>query len=409
MTVVTEQFNGNVYIVIPGYIGDKKLEKALTKLSAPEASSQELIKEMTSRIESEISSHVHRSLKRYCLGSYKLACFDDLECCSEEGRYEQMEIVATVDENTRLVVVMLVLQNKQFMVSQLLDRVSADKLILKLDNGRCCNISQYLFNKFGIHLLSSAAKTCLSTRKNIPDDILPSYLASETYNSEDMDAQIVSPEVGEQISANIAQYDSSDIYAGKNCVLRVDRRPGEHDVATLASDTVFLFILEILAFKESAVLRTNTKTIEAISDSKLLEMTTMDQLTSEFSLTMPFWDIQIFHYVTAQNLANKLDNSFGIEKHFTTYDNNQQFLQHKINIRQAIQQGNEDKILFLIALILFVFEIAPYLFTLYQRLLDEKWYSLSEIYSILGSGVSTWVLVLLIVMIIKQRKRRNGP
>ncbi|PWI32503.1 hypothetical protein DI392_15765 [Vibrio albus] len=408
MTVVTEQFNGNVYIVIPAYVANKKLKNQLEKESYSKEGGDELIQEMSRRIESEISSHLHQSLQRYSLGSQKLACFDELECCTGDGLYETIDIIATVDSNTQLAVVMLVLHDKHFMVSQLLDRVSADNLILKTGQQQCCGLNEYLLNRFGIQLLSSAAKTCLSTRQPIPTDILPSYLASETYNSENMDAQIISPEVAEQTSLNIAQYNSSDIYAGKKSVLRVDRRPGDHQVATLASDSVFLFVLEILAFKEAAVLRTNTKTIEAISDSRLLEMSTMDQLTSEFSTTMPFWDIRVFRYITAQNLANKLDNSFGIEKHFVTYDKNQQFLEHKINIRQAIRQGNEDKILFFIALILFVFEIAPYLFTMYQRLLDHKWFSMSEIYSILGSGVSTWALVLLIVSIIKRRKRHHG-
>lgn len=407
MTVVTEQFNGNIYIFIPAYLTNKKLKNTLEEESYSKGCGDELIQEMSQRMESEISSHLHQSLQRYRLGSQKLACFDDLECGAEDGLYETTDIIATVDNDTQLAVVMLALHDKQFMVSQLLDRVSADTLTLKTDQEQCCSLSKYLLDQFGIQLLSSAARTCLSTRQSISAEILPSYLASETYDSENMGAQIISPEVAEQISVNIAQYNSSDIYAGKKSVLRVDRRPGEHQVATLASDSVFLFILEILAFKEAAILRTNTKTIEAISDSNLLEMSTMDQLTSEFSTTMPFWDIRIFRYITAQNLANKLDNRFGIEKHFVTYDKNQQFLQHKINIRQAIRQGGEDRILFLIALILFVFEIAPYLFTMYQRLLDHNWYSMSEIYSILGSGISTWILVLIIVTRINRRRRKH--
>ncbi len=408
MTVVTERFDGNVYIIIPAYITNKKLYKELEKKSYSNVTGYKLAQEISKRIENEISSHLYRSLKRYSLGSQKLACYDELECSTEDGLYDTADIIATVDNNTHLVVIMLVLHDKHFMVSQLLDRVSADKLTLKTEQEQCYSLNEYLLNKFGIHLLSSAAKTCLSTRHSIPADILPSYLASETYDSDNMDAHITSPEVAEQISLNIAQYNSSDIYSGRNSVLRIDRRLGEHKVATLASDSFFLFILEILAFKEAAVLRTNTKTIEAISDSNMLEMSTMDQLTSEFSTTMPFWDIRIFRYITAQNLANKLDNNFGIEKHFVTYDKNQQFLQHKINIRQAIRQGSEDKILFFIALILFVFEVAPYLFTMYRRLLDHKWFSMSEIYSILGSGVSTSVLVLIIITIIKRRKRQHG-
>lgn len=138
---------------------------------------------------------------------------------------------------------------------------------------------------------------------------------------------------------NIAQYNSSDIYAGKNCVLRIDRRPGDHTVAPFSSDSVFLFIMEILAFKESAILRTNSNIIKAIGDSNLLKVSTMDSITSEFSQTMPFWDIQIFRYITAQNLANRLNETFGIEEHFVKYEKNQQFLEHKINIRQAMRQA----------------------------------------------------------------------
>ncbi|GAB3476885.1 hypothetical protein [Marinomonas epiphytica] len=406
MTAVTEHFHGNVYIVVPAYVTNETLNKNL--VDASDSDELGLIKEMSFRIENEISGHLHKSLQRYSLGTHQLACFDELECHYEDGVYESMEMVATLDSNTQLATVMLVLHNKQLIASQLLDRISADKLVLKTEQGDNQSLNEYLLQEFGIQLLSSAAKTCLSTRQTLPDDILLSYLASETYDSENMAAQLISPEIKQQLSVNIAQYNSSEIYAGKNCVLRFDRRLGDHDVATIASDSVFLFILEILAFKEAAILRTNTKTIEAISDSSLLEMATMDRLTSEYSTTMPFWDISVFHYITAQNLANKLDESFGIETHFATYEKNQQFLEHKINIRQAIKQGSEDKILFFIAMILFVFEIAPYLFTMYRRILDHDIYSPTEIFSILGSGLSTGVLALIIVLIIKRRKGQNG-
>lgn len=403
-----EEFSGNIYIFLPGYFKLTSAIAAMVEQAEKKSDSfgDELISELTTRFNTEISSQVHTSLKRYYLGTYSLACYDDLECTAEESFYEDACMFVSVDNHTQLCVVTLMLHEKVLPVSQLLDRLSQDKLILKQENQKVISLKKLLEQDFGL-ITMSAAKTCLSTRESISDDILPYYFANETFESSNMAAKITSAEFQLQMRTNIAQYDSSDLYVGRQSVLRVDKRVSTSNYPALSSDSVFLFIMEALLFKEASVLRTNENVVKSISNSELLELETMDQLTSEFATTMPFWDIKIFKYLTAQQLANKLDTSFGINQRFEQYENNQQFLQHKINIRQGMVQSRENKVLYLIAIILFVFEIGPYLYEMFKRLLAGDWYSELELCSILGTSISTGLLVFLIVIWIKRRSNKR--
>ena len=87
----------------------------------------------------------------------------------------------------------------------------------------------------------------------------------------------------------------------------------------------------------------------------------LDEITMQFSQTMPFWDIKIFNYITAQNLADKIQISFKTEEKYQNYLKNQTFLQYKVNLKQAIGQDSTSKILFAIGVIVFMFEIYNFL------------------------------------------------
>jgi hypothetical protein len=403
----TEVFTGNVYIAIPSFLDDKSCSylEFSDKAKAGDIENDTLTAELTKRFSSEISSDVHKSIKRFCLGEYELACFDQFECGDENQCYKKASLYISIHNRTCLGVVTLLLHNQQLAASQLLDRVSQDNVIVRSADGSTIKLKDILAQKFNIITFTNAAKVCLSTREMIPESILPYYFANETFNSNDMRAQIVSNEFKDQMSKNIAQYNSSDLFIGRNSVLRIDKREGQHLYPELHSDSTFIFIIEALLFKEAAVLRTNKQILQAIGKTELLSLETMDKVTSEFAVTMPFWDIRIFKYLTAQQLANHLEKSFGIDQHFELYEKNQQFLQHKINIRQGIEDRSKNKVLYLVAIILFIFEIAPYLFKLFNRLLDAKWLSSTEMFALLGAGSSTGLITLVIVFIIKMKKQ----
>lgn len=68
--------------------------------------------------------------------------------------------------------------------------------------------------------------------------------------------------------------------------------------------------MEILIFKEASLERTNQKIVNYISNNKYISISELNKVSMEFSRTMPFWDINVFNYITAQNLANDIQKAF---------------------------------------------------------------------------------------------------
>ncbi len=147
-------------------------------------------------------------------------------------------------------------------------------------------------------------------------------------------------------------------------------------------------------FKETAIERSNKKIINYLNSRKDIDLKVLDKLNREFSQTIPFWDIKVFKYIAAQNLANKIQSSFGLNERYENYEKNQNFLQHKINIKQAIAQEHESKILFTIAIVLFIFEV----------------YKLGSEFTSKSSSLffsTSLILIFLIYWINKNRKLNN--
>lgn len=409
MSQSSEVFSGNIYIAIPSFLDEKCSFKHFCKTKVSQNSEDiPLLVELTKRCNNEIASDVHQSLERFYLGEYELACYDQFECSEENGFYKKANLYVSLHNKTCLGVVTVEFHNQQFAVSQLLDRVSQDNLVVRHEDHSIQTLKDLLAEKFQINAFSTAAKVCLSTRNAIHKDVLPYYLANETFNSNDMQAQIISSELQQKTLNNVAQYNSSDLFVGRHSVLRIDKRQGSNVYPELQSDSTFIFIIEALLFKEAAVLRTNQQVLRAISKAELLSLKTMEKVTSSFAVTMPFWDIRIFKYLTAQHLANHLEKNFGIDKHFDLYEKNQQFLQHKINIRQGIEEDSKNKVLYLIAIVLFIFEISPYLFNLFNRVLGDKGLKSTEVLAVLGAGTTTGLITLILVLIIKRRTKKYG-
>jgi hypothetical protein len=405
MSLASEVFSGNIYISIPGSLNNASpFQDLSSKASSPTPFAKKFIEQLEMRFSTEMSSQLHSSLTRNYFGQYELACFDQFECLAEQECYETISLFIAIDKHTRLAVVTLLLHEKSLAASQLLDRVSQDNLVVKTAKGNQ-TIKDILATEFEISIFPTAAKTCLSTRNRILDEVLPYYFANETYASDNMSAQITSSELKKQMTTNVAQYDSSDIFVGRSSVLRIDKREGEHKFPELSSDSVFLFIMEALLFKEAAVLRTNSRVMKAINKNMISELGVLENITNQFAATMPFWDIKVFKYLTAQQLANTIDNCFGINQHFELNEKNQQFLQYKISVRQSIEHDRKNKVLYLIAIILFVFEVAPYLFELFKRLLESKWLTNTEVFATLGAGLSTGLMAALLVFLIKRQRK----
>lgn len=379
-----EEFNGNLYLFF-SYNLSKNNEINKKDVIGNEFTN-EYLNLLNNQFNLEITNSVGKEIKREHLGSFEFYHLDGNENL-DDNMTEEGNVFISSDKLTGLTIITVVFYETQIEISQMLDRVSQNNIVI-LDKGIKKDLNEYLNENYNLDYLGTC-KVCISTNNTINENLYPSYFANETYDSDVMSALLREDKYGKNSKNNIAQYTSSDIYSGKNTVIRIDKRKNYSN--RLKSDIIFLFIIEVLMFKECAIDRATVKMIKQLSSKNSIDTTELNNLYDDFSKTISFWDIRVFKYISAQNLANELEQNFKIEDKYKQYKEYQVFLNHKINVKQSIQQEKESMILFVIAIILFIFEIYNFFKDFFPKI----------------NSLTISFFILLFIIYFKKKKKKN--
>lgn len=375
-----------------------------------ECDSHNFLIEMEKRVNEEVVGSMQKHLVRKSMGRIKVLCSDNAEVTPKNYKYSEADVLLTIHERTKLCVVVLVLRDARISVSQLLDQISKEQILYKATEGdELSNLEETLSTELGLEK-SGTIRTCLSISETYKpsDELMLYYLAGETYLSESMDAKLISNELKSFVDNNVAQYDSSDLFIGNKTIVRIDKRKEcQKNGPSLYSDVVFLFIVELMSFKDAAISRTNMKVLNKIAETEKLSLSFIDHYSSEFGVTMPFWNVDVFRYITAQQLARCIDDRFGTLKSYNDYMENQRFLEHRVNIKNALSTEVENKILNTIAVLVFLFEAIPAVYSLILTAIGPN--SLTSDKSLAGLGSVSLVSfsLILLLLILKRRNKER--
>jgi len=337
-----EVFDGNLYL----FFTYNKLNKKDIQTEKKNDFSEKYLTLLNKQFDLEITNNIGKEIQRTYLDSLDFYYLDDNESL-DINKTEKAHIFISSDKITGLTIVTIVFFKTKIEISQILDRLSQNNIKICIDN-KDISLEEYLKSEYDLEYLGSS-KACISTNKEIDDKLYPNYFANETFDSQTMNASLKQDKYFKNTNDNIAQYNSSDLYAAKNTVIRIDKR--ENYPNKLKSDIIFLFIMEVLMFKECAINRANNKMLKQLTKKEKIDINELDVLYDEFSKTVAFWDISIFKYVSAQNLANELEIKFETKEKYNQYKQYQDFINNKINVKQTIELQRENMILFSIALI----------------------------------------------------------
>ena len=342
-------FNGNCYLFFPCIIDSLTHQDFMIE----KTSEDEYISAFDKCYEIEINSKIHTELKRIYLDGLSFIYSDKKECTTEDSITGKVYL--TYHYPTRLAVIAIAFFKAKIPITHLLENVSLNSIEI-LNDSKKINFFEFLDQKYNLKMVGKG-KVCLTIKSDaVDDELFPYLMANETFGSCVMSANLRKEKFGKNEFKNIAQYDSSEIYAGRNTILRVDRRNNEAKTA-VESDVIFLFILEVLIFKESSLGSINTKLLDYLSGSKNIPLKEFSTLIDSFGKTISFWDLEIFNFITAQNLVEEIEKSFSVDKKYITYKKNLDYFQHAIGVKRTLINERESRILFYLAIIIFSFEI----------------------------------------------------
>ena len=192
---------------------------------------------------------------------------------------------------------------------------------------------------------------------NPPEDKneLGYLLAGETYVSEHIDYRIL-PHRIDALLQNHACYDYYDSYISRSVIAFIFKDYPEDILERLETEASEIFIVEIVMFQNTAVMRTNTRVIEELGDNDGITNSEIEELYIEFGQTMKFWSSNIFKYTFAQKEADEIIAAFEIQKTLDEYHRNQEFLDRLVELKSNIADQKSDAQMNVLLFVLSCFE-----------------------------------------------------
>ena len=307
---------------------------------------------LTDHVLYECNNATFRTLERFYLGQFELACYDD----NYDGTVldvEPVHLFVTAHRKTGLYIVTLAIHDNRYIPTQLIDQMSTDHLdIRRPGEADFVPAEQYLYDRFGLTLCGESK--CVACLSNKPEDELElAYiLAGETYVSEHIDYHLNDNRVAPLLE-NHACYDYYESYISRSVIAFVFEDYPDSIFDRLDDEASVLFVVEIVLFQNTAVLRTNRRVVEELDENDGITNAEIEELYLEFGQTMKFWSTDIFKYPFSQLEAEEVIRSFGIDKALDEYHRNQTFIDRlieiKSNMANEVADGRMNFILYCLA------------------------------------------------------------
>ena len=286
----------------------------------------------------------NKQMARIYLGDFQLACYDD----DYDGiplKTETAHIFITAHKNTGLYIITLAIPENDYNPSQLIDQMSTGHLeILDPETNSFVKADKYIGDKFDLTVCGeSKCVICMSNKPEI-DIELPYILSGETMISKHIDYKI-RPEHMKKLTECRAIYDYYDSYISRSVIAFVFKDYSDEISVRISDEASELFIVEIVLFQNTAVLRTNRRVVKELEDNHEISMQDIDDMYIEFGKTVLFWNSDIFKYPFSQIEADAVIESFGIKETLEDYHRNQQFLDRLIELKSNITEQKSNNVM----------------------------------------------------------------
>lgn len=289
----------------------------------------------------ECNSKVFKQLARIHLGEFELACYDD----NYDGTVidvEKVDLFVTAHYRTGIFLVTLACVDNHYIPTQLIDQMSTQHLDIKdPESGEFVSIRTYMRRKYLLDTCGEAkCVICMSNHPENPDE-LGYILAGETCASEHIDYKILPHRLAPLLECR-AYYDYYDSYISRSVVAFVFKDYPDDIEERLETEASEIFIVEIVLFQNTAVMRTNNRVIEELDENDGITNEEIEELYVEFGRTMKFWSSNVFKYTFAQKEADSLIEAFEIKKTLDEYRRNQDFLDKMVELKANIEDQKSN-------------------------------------------------------------------
>lgn len=305
-------------------------------------------------------------IERFYLGRVKIqmlaekgVCFDGFDEDVEYGAPIEVELIVSVDKQSKCGVLHLISFSFGLLLTQYLDSVSRNQINI-VNDSKNINLYHYLEQTFGIEKKGTAKHflTVPQDRKMIPQDLLASVLYCETlYDDGESLGKVVDKEILDMLANpnGHAQYNYAAGYSYSNILIQMSDTFQCDLYRRIKMESVTLFYIELLLFEESAIGIANDEIVRFLREiderSPKDTLKEINRIITKHVLTIDFWNIQV-NYPSSQKSLDELSQSFRINEVRSTFERNKKELMMIYDIRSDIVDKGESNLMSSVVMVL---------------------------------------------------------
>lgn len=231
------------------------------------------------------------------------------------------------------------------------------------------DLNEYLWEEYRL-LPCGRGKSILCMSKK-PSDEREFYniLSAEAYNSMHQDFHIQYEGLTEQARTNKAIYDYYEVYMTEDVVAFILYDYDKQEIRErLELTATYVFIAEMVIFQNTALNKMTIKVSNALAHEGDVSYEYISQLYRDYAKTIKFWQNNNFKYYGTRKEAEQIRKAFENDELRSTYYEQQEFLEHIVDLKDAQQERKNGMIINVAATVLAVIQVQEYLVRLLTKI-----------------------------------------
>lgn len=330
----------------------------------------------------EYQNDIASELKRVYIGKFQfLHTLDEYEDEDDPtvrpyiAGEEEVYISLFAHPASHMYVLMLFLPGCRYSTSQLEDQLSHGYLRIRRPEDKdekgfyqYQKLNDYLKREFGL-LSCGKGKTllCMSGKPENEGEFY-NILTAEAYNSMHQDFHISYSELKRMAEDDRAIYDYYEAYMSEDVVAMILKNfetfPLKERIELTAT---YAFIAELVIFQNTALNKMTIKVSNALANEGDVSYQYINQLYRDYAKTVKFWQNQNFRYYGTQREADQIRRAFDNDELRRNYYEQQDFLEHIVDVKNAQIERKNGWIINVAAIILAVIQVQSYVVDLLSR------------------------------------------
>lgn len=348
-----------------------------------------LLQELEGCLEYECRNDVAEELTRTYLGEFLFLHTND-EYPEDGARpviigEEKVYISVLAHESSHMFVVNLFIPDCRYSTSQIEDQNSQDYLMIRRpgdmdENGfyQYMLLDDFLQEKYGLIRCGQGKNLICMSEKPANDSEFYNILSGEVYNSVHQSFRIGYPELAECAVNNRAIYDYYETYLTEivDALILYNYEDGlEERIPVMAT---YVFIVELVIFQNTSLNKMTQKVTRALSKDGEVSLQYIQRLYQDYARSVKFWQRGNFKYFGTQREADRVREAFGNETLRNDYYEQQEFLEHMVELKNAQDEKRSNYVINIVAIILAVVQVQSFFVEI-----------IGKVYGKFGIGAST--------------------